>query len=41
MLVSRGLGDSLLPLRINNRPQVIVIELLAAEGGKQFGMLNA
>lgn len=27
MLVSRGIGNSLLPFRINNRPEVILIEL--------------
>ena len=29
MLVSRGIGNSILPLRINNRPEVILIELQA------------
>ena len=27
MIVSRGIGNSILPLRINNRPEVILIEL--------------
>lgn len=27
MIVSRGLGNSILPLRINNRPEIIVIDL--------------
>lgn len=27
MLVSRGVGNSLIPLRINNRPEIIVVEL--------------
>ena len=27
MIVSRGLGNSLFPLRFNNRPEVIVVEL--------------
>lgn len=27
MLVSRGIGNSLLPIRINNRPEVVLIEL--------------
>ena len=30
MVVSRGLGNSIFPLRVNNRPQVIVAELGAA-----------
>ncbi|MBQ8630081.1 MAG: metallophosphoesterase [Prevotella sp.] len=29
MIVSRGIGNSLLPFRINNRPEVILIELQA------------
>ena len=29
MLVSRGIGNSLLPLRFNNRPEVILVELQA------------
>ena len=27
MIVSRGIGNSILPIRINNRPEVIIIEL--------------
>ena len=27
MIVSRGLGNSIIPIRINNRPELIVIEL--------------
>lgn len=27
MVVSRGIGNSILPLRINNRPEIVVIEL--------------
>ena len=30
MLVSRGVGNSLIPLRINNRPEIIVAELQSA-----------
>jgi len=29
MLISRGIGNSAMPFRINNRPEVIVIELQA------------
>ena len=31
MLVSRGIGNSIIPLRINNRPEIILIELKSAE----------
>ena len=27
MIVSRGIGNSIIPFRINNRPEVILIEL--------------
>ena len=27
MIISRGLGNSAFPLRVNNRPEVVVIEL--------------
>ncbi len=27
MIVSRGLGNSIIPLRVNNRPEIIVVEL--------------
>ena len=27
MLVSRGIGNSVIPIRINNRPQIVVAEL--------------
>ena len=27
MLVSRGIGNSIIPLRVNNRPEVVVVEL--------------
>ena len=30
MLVSRGIGNSILPFRVNNRPEVIIIELKCA-----------
>ena len=32
MIVSRGIGNSLLPFRFNNRPQVILIELESLKG---------
>lgn len=32
MVVSRGLGNSILPLRINNRPEVVLVTLRAGEG---------
>ena len=28
MVVSRGIGNSILPFRVNNRPEVIIIELV-------------
>ena len=31
MIVSRGLGNSIIPIRFNNRPEVVVIELLSIE----------
>ena len=27
MVVSRGVGNSIIPFRVNNRPEVIIIEL--------------
>lgn len=27
MIVSRGLGNSIIPFRVNNRPEVVLIEL--------------
>ena len=27
MIVSRGLGNSIIPVRINNRPEIVIIEL--------------
>ena len=32
MLVSRGVGNSILPLRINNRPEILVAELKISVG---------
>ena len=29
MIVSRGIGNSVIPIRINNRPEIVVIELQA------------
>lgn len=31
MLVSRGIGNSIIPIRFNNRPEIIVVELRAEE----------
>ena len=31
MLVSRGIGNSIVPFRVNNRPEVILIELNSHE----------
>ena len=31
MIVSRGIGNSIVPFRFNNRPEVILIELHTAE----------
>ena len=29
MLVSRGIGNSVIPMRFNNRPEIIVVEIIA------------
>lgn len=46
MIVSRGLGNSIIPIRFNNRPEIIIIELLNTDSqdlpikiGKQRGNL--
>ena len=31
MLVSRGLGNSVIPVRINNRPELVVLQLRSGE----------
>lgn len=33
MIVSRGLGNSILPLRVNNRPEIILVELMREGNG--------
>ena len=35
MIVSRGIGNSIIPLRFNNRPEVILVELKTVRGGMQ------
>lgn len=39
MIVSRGLGNSIIPIRFNNRPEIILIELETekSQGVKQYG----
>ena len=31
MIVSRGLGNSIFPLRLNNRPELVIVELVRGE----------
>ena len=31
MIVSRGIGNSIIPVRFNNRPEIVSIELVRAE----------
>ena len=35
MVVSRGLGNSIIPVRINNRPEVVIIELTTEEQSRR------
>ena len=28
MIVSRGIGNSIIPVRINNRPEIVIVELM-------------
>ena len=32
MIVSRGIGNSIIPIRFNNRPEIVLLELRAANG---------
>lgn len=34
MVVSRGLGNSVIPVRFNNRPEIVLIELLAKDAAR-------
>ena len=28
MIVSRGIGNSIIPVRLNNRPEIVIVELV-------------
>lgn len=28
MIVSRGIGNSIIPVRFNNRPEIVIVELI-------------
>jgi predicted MPP superfamily phosphohydrolase len=30
MIVSRGIGNSIIPIRFNNRPEIVIVELITA-----------
>ena len=32
MIISRGIGNSIIPIRFNNRPEVVCVELICDEG---------
>lgn len=40
MVVSRGLGNSIIPIRLNNRPEIGIVKLRksTASGGKNRGL---